>query len=354
MTRITIVGLDLAKKVFQVHGVDAEGKVIVARQLRRQQVLTFFAKLPPCLVGMEACGSAHYWAREIAKLGHTARLMPPKYVKAYVKRGKTDAGDAAAICEAVSRPSMTFVPVKSVVQQGLSMLHSVRSKLVSQRTQLVNAVRGHLSELGIVAERGLLGLAELAAVVRDQTDERLPAAARAALLVMVNQIEMVSAEIAKLETALRKENKASDLGRRLETIPSVGPVIASAFRARVTKPELFKNGRHLAAWIGIVPENDSTGGKPKQKGLSKKGDRYLRALLVSGAMAIVRQARMRPERYPWVANLLTRMSAKQAAIALANKNARIAWVVMVRGGGYEAGHRAPAYRGAALPVPAVA
>jgi transposase len=249
---------------------------------------------------------------------------------------------------------MTFVPIKSIGQQGLSMLHSVRSKLVSQRTQLVNAVRGHLSELGIVAERGLLGLAELAAVVRDKTDERLPVAARAALLVMVNQIEMVGAEIAKLDTAMRKENKASDLGRRLETIPSVGPVIASAFRARVTKPELFKNGRHLAAWIGIVPENDSTGGKPKQKGLSKKGDRYLRALLVSGAMAVVRQAKMRPERYPWVANLLTRMSAKQAAIALANKNARIAWVVMVRGGVYEAGHRAPVYRGAALPVHAVA
>ena len=170
---------------------------------------------------------------------------------------------------------------------------------------------------------------------------------------VVNQIEMVSAEIAKLDTALRKENKASDVGRRLETIPSVGPVIASALRARVTKPELFKNGRHLAAWIGIVPENDSTGGKPKQKGLSKKGDRYLRALLVSGAMAVVRQARMRPDRYPWVANLLTRMSAKQAAIALANKNARIAWVVMVRGGVYEVGHRAPAYRSATLPEPAV-
>ena len=354
MTKITTIGLDLAKKVFQVQSVDTEGKIIVARQLRRKQVLAFFAKLPPCLVGIEACGSAHFWAREITKLGHTVKLMPPNYVKAYVKRGKTDAGDAAAICEAVTRPSMTFVPIKSVGQQGLSMLHSVRSQLVSQRTQLVNAVRGHLSELGIIAERGLLGLAELSAIVRDKADDRLSVAARAALFVIVNQIEMIGAEIAKLDTALRKENKASDVGRRLETIPSVGPVIASALRARVTKPELFKNGRHLAAWIGVVPENDSTGGKPKQKGLSKKGDRYLRALLVSGAMAVVRQARMRPDRYPWVANLLTRMSAKQAAIALANKNARIAWVVMVRGGVYEAGHRAPAYRGAAQPEPAVA
>ena len=349
MTKITTIGLDLAKNVFQVHGVDAEGRVGVARQLRRKQVLAFFAKLPPCLVGIEACGSAHYWAREIAKLGHTVKLMPAKYVKAYVKRGKTDAGDAAAICEAVSRPSMTFVPVKGVEQQGLSMLHGVRSKLVSQRIQLVNAVRGHLSELGIVAERGLLGLAALAAIVRDKSDGRLPMMARAALLVVINQIETISAEIARLDKALREENKANDIGRRLETIPSVGPVIASAFRARVTKPELFENGRHLAAWIGIVPENDSTGGKPKQKGLSKKGDRYLRSLLVNGAMAIVRQARMRPDKYPWVAGLLARMSAKQAAIAIANKTARIAWVLMVRGGVYETGHRAHAYRGAPLP-----
>ena len=341
---ITSIGLDLAKKVFQVHGIDSEGKVVVARQLKRKDVVGYFAKLPACLVGLEACGSAHYWAREIAKLGHTVRLMPPKDVKAYVKRGKTDAGDAEAICEAVSRPSMTFVPVKSVAQQGLSMLPSVRSQLVNQRTQIVNAVRGHLSELGLVAERGLRGLAELAAVVRDQSDERLPLTARAALIIRVNQIEMTSVEISKLDQALRQENKANDLGRRLETVPSRGPIIASAFRARVTKPELFKNGRHLAAWIGIVPENDSTGGKSKQKGLSKKGDRYLRALLVNGAMAIVRQAKMSPAKSPWVAGLLGRMSAKRAASALANKTARMAWAIMVRGGLYKTGHRAPQSR----------
>jgi transposase len=184
MTRITTIGIDLAKKVFQVHGVDAEGKVVVARRLRRKEVLAFFAKLAPCLVGMEACGSAHYWAREIAKLGHTVKLMPPKYVKAYVKRGKTDAGDAAAICEAVTRPSMSFVPVKGLGQQGLSMLHSARSQLLGQRTQLINAVRGHLSELGIIAARGLLGLTELAAIVRDESDPRLPATARAALMAL--------------------------------------------------------------------------------------------------------------------------------------------------------------------------
>jgi transposase len=272
------------------------------------------------------------------------KLMPPKYVKAYVKRGKTDAGDAAAICEAVTRPSMSFVPVKGIEQQGLSMLHSARAQLVGQRTQLINAVRGHLSEFGIVAARGLLGFAELAAIVGDKRDRRLPVTARAALMILVQQIESVSAEITALDTALRKENKASELGPRLETIPSVGPVIASAFRARVTDAELFKNGRHMSAWIGIVPENDSTGGKVKQKGLSKKGDRYLRSLLVTGAMALVRQAKIRPDKHPWVTQLLGRMSAKQAAIAIANKTARIAWVLMVHGGVYEAGHRAPQYR----------
>jgi transposase len=251
MRTIITIGLDLAKKVFQVHGVDAVGKVVVARKLRRKEVLAFFAKLPACLVGMEACGSAHYWAREIAKLGHNVKLMPPTYVKAYVKRGKTDADDAAAICEAVTRPSMSFVPVKGVEQQGLSMLHSARLQLIGQRTQLINAVRGHLSELGIVAARGLLGLA---VIVRDETDQRLPATARVALMILVRQIEIVNTEIAVLESTLRRENKASELGPRLETIPSVGPVIASAFRARVTDPKLFKNGRHLSAWIGIVRE----------------------------------------------------------------------------------------------------
>jgi transposase len=350
MTAITTIGLDLAKKVFQVHGVDAEGKVVVARKLRRKDVLAFFAKLSPCLVGMEACGSAHYWAREIPKFGHSVKLMPPKYVKAYVKRGKTDAGDAAAICEAVTRPSMSFVPVKGLEQQGLSMLHSARLQLIGQRTQLINAVRGHLSELGIVAARGLLGLAELAAIVRDESDQRLPNTARAALMILVRQMEIFSTEIAALDTLLRKENKASELGPRLETIPSVGPVTASALRARVTDPKLFKNGRHLSAWVGIVPENDSTGGKVKQKGLSKKGDRYLRSLLVNGAMAVVQQAQKRPDKHPGAAKLLGRMSAKQAAIAIANKTARIAWAIMVHGGVYEAGHRASQYRAEACAV----
>jgi len=348
MARITTIGVDLAKNVFQVHGVDAQGKVVAARQLRRKQMLAFFEKVPPCLVGMEACGSAHHWARELTRLGHSVRLMPPKYVKAYVKRGKTDAADAAAICEAVSRPSMTFVAVKSVAQQGLSMLHSVRQTLIGQRTQAINAMRGHLSELGIVAAQGMLGLAELAEIVRDENDTRLPATARAALLILSTRIAQTSSEIAKLDAVLAREHKTSQTSRALETIPSIGPVTASALRARVTDATQFKNGRHLAAWIGLVPEQDSSGGKVKQRGISKKGDRYLRQLLVNGAMAVIRQARRRPDKYPWVAQLLARMPAKAVAIALANKTARIAWAIMVRGGRYQAGHRPAAYQPAAL------
>jgi transposase len=352
MTRITTIGVDLAKNVFQVHGVDARGEVVVAKQLRRKQVLAFFAKLEPCLVGMEACGSAHYWARELGKLGHSVKLMPPKYVKAYVKRGKTDAGDAEAICEAVARPTMTFVPVKSVEQQGLAMLHSVRQTLIGQRTQAINAMRGHLSELGIIAAKGFLGLAELAKIVRNESDARLPAMARVALVILLEQIEHTSAEVARLDAALKREHKSSAESVALETVPSIGPVTASALRARVADARQFENGRHMAAWIGLVPENDSTGGKAKQKAISKKGDRYLRQLLVNGAMAVVRQAQRKPEKYPWLAKLLGRMPAKAAAIALANKTARIAWAIMVNGGTYEAGHRPARYRPAALAAPA--
>lgn len=351
MTKATTIGVDLAKNVVQVHGVDAHGKIVVARPLRRKQVLAFFAKVPACLVGMEACGSAHHWARELMKLGHSVRLMPPKYVKAYVKRGKTDAADAAAICEAVTRPSMTFVAVKSVEQQGLSMLHSVRRTLIGQRTQAINAMRGHLSELGIVVAQGMLGLAELAAIVRDENDARLPATARAALLILSERIAHASTEIAKLDAVLAGEHKTSEIGRALDTIPSIGPVTASALRARVSDATQFRGGRHLAAWIGLVPEQDSSGGKVKQRGISKKGDRYLRQLLVNGAMAVVRQARRRPDKWPWVAGLLARMPAKAAAIALANKTARIAWAIMVRGGRYEAGYRPARYQPAALAAP---
>ena len=348
MARISTVGLDLAKNVFQVHGIDDEGTVIMAKALRRAQVSTVFGKLEPCLIGMEACGGAHYWARELMKFGHTVKLMPPAYVSTYVKRGKTDKGDAKAICEAVRSKTMTFVAIKPAGQQSLSMLHSVRQTLIGQRTQAINALRGHLSELGVIAPQGIVGQGELAAVVRDAGDARLPAIARLALTVLVQQIESTSGAIAELDRVLMAEHKADDLSCRLQAIPSIGPVIASALRARITDPKLFKNGRHMAAWIGIVPENDSSGGKPRQKGISKVGDRYLRQLMVGGAMSVVRQAQRKPDKYPWLTKLLARLHPKAAAVALANKTARIAWAIMARGGIYQPGHRATKYLTAEL------
>ena len=335
--KVSTIGLDIAKSIFQVHAIDAADKVVAAKTIRRPQVLAFFAKCEPCLVGIEACGSAHFWAREIGKLGHTVKLMPPKYVKAYVKRGKTDAGDAEAICEAVQRKTMTFVPVKSAEQQALAMLHSVREAMIGQRTQAINALRGHLSELGVIAPQGLMGLAELAAIVRDDSDVRLPPAARLTLKIMAAQIEATSGRIAECDAALRAEHKGCAQSRALETVPSIGPVIASALRARIADAKQFENGRHMAAWIGLVPEQNSSGGKVKQRGISKKGDRYLRRLLVSGAMALVQHAQRKPDKYPWIVKLLARMHPKAAAVAIANKTARIAWAIMTRGGTYDAG-----------------
>ena len=335
MTEITTIGLDLAKSVFQVHGIDATGRVIVAKALRRGQMHGFFAKLPPCLVGMEACGTSHYWAREIAAFGHTVKLIPPQYVKGYLKRGKTDATDAFAICEAVSRPSMTFVPVKTVAQQAHGMLHSARQLLISQRTQSINALRSHLAELGHIAATGYAGLTRLVALVRDPAIV-LPPLAMIALECLIAAIENTNAEIVRIDAAILAEHKASEQSRALQTIPSVGVIIASAVRARVTDPAMFRNGRHFAAWLGLVPEQKQSGGKASRTTrISKKGDRYLRQLLVSGAIAVIQHARTRPDKHPWLAQLLARMPAKKAAVALANKTARIIWAIMVRGGVYQ-------------------
>lgn len=341
MSSVTTVGLDLAKSVFQVHGADAQGKKLIARTLRRAEVLKYFAKLPKCLVGMEACGSAHYWAREITKLGHTVKLMPPKYVKPYVKRGKSDAIDAEAICEAVQRPSMTFVGAKSETQQAHAALHSVRQLLVGQRTQAINALRGHMGEFGVVAPQGLLGMEDLARIVMDREDTRLPIAARAALAMLVAQIEATSAELARIDAALKLEHRTNEASQRLETIPGVGPITASALRARIGDGKQFQNGRHFAAWAGLVPQQNSSGGKDKPGGISKKGDRYLRTLFVNGAMAVVQQAQRKPEKYPRIAALLARMHPKAVAVAVANRTARIAWAILTKGGNFIAGHRTP-------------
>jgi transposase len=314
------IGLDLAKTVFQVHGVDSQGKVMLTRQLRRGQVIEFFRKLAPCLVGMEACATAHHWARELATLGHTVRLMPASYVKAYVKRSKTDAADAAAICEAVTRPSMRFVPVKTELQQAALMLHRGRDLLIRQRTQLINAVRAHLAEIGLVAAAGVDGLQAL-----------------------VDQLAAVAAQISTLEGCIQTQHRGSETSRRLESIPGIGVIGATAIVATVTDPSAFRSGRELAAWIGLVPRQHSTGGKQKLGGISKQGDRYLRRLLIVGATAVIRHARVHPGKHPWLTKLLGKMPAKKVAVALANKMARIAWAILAKGSTY----RAPALAAAA-------
>lgn len=336
MEQVTTIGLDLAKSVFQVHGVDAGGAVVVIKKLRREKVLAFFKTLAPCLVGMEACGTAHYWAREIGALGHTVKLMPAKYVKAYVKRGKSDAADAAAICEAAPRPSMRPVPVKTVEQQSALMVHRARQLLVGQHTQLVNAIRGHMAELGIIAPVGRAGLAQLLCVIDDETDARLPSAARATLQALAALREALSQQIDNLGRAIHAAYRACAQSRRLETIPGIGPITASALTASVADANAFKSGRDLAAWIGLTPKNDSSGGKERLKGISKQGDRYLRQLLVGGAMAVIRHAQAHPDKHPWLVALLARMPVKKAAVAYANKMARIAWALLVNGGSYRA------------------
>ncbi len=327
----TTIGLDIAKNVFQVHGVDAEGEVVIRRQLRRSQVIAFFKKLPPCLVGIEACATSHHWAREIEKLGHTVRLMPPAYVKPYVKRNKNDAADAEAICEAVTRPSMRFVAIKSEEQQGALMLHRTRNLLVRQRTMLVNAIRGHMAEFGIVARVGLAHVKALLAVIADPEDGRLPAEARTSLQGLAVQLVSVDQEIVAGEQRIHAEHRSNPVSQRLATAPGIGPIIATAMAASVTDPAIFRSGRGLAAWIGLVPKQTSTGGKQRLGRISKQGDPYLRWLLVAGAMSVIRQAKRRgTSNLPWLDQLIANKPTKVAAVALANKMARIAWVLLMR------------------------
>jgi transposase len=341
--QITTIGLDIAKNVFQVHGIDAAEKVVVRKQLRRGQVLEFFKALPACLIGMEACATAHYWSRELTKLGHKVRLMPAKDVKAYVKRNKNDAADAEAICEAVRRPTMRFVQVKSAEQQGRLMLHRTRDLLMRQRTQVINALRAHLAELGIVAAQGTAGLKELLAIIASDADERLPAEAHASLIVLAAELRAMQTLIGSIEKRIMAQHRASEGSQRLESIPGIGIVGATAIDATVTDPEAFRSGRDFAAWIGLVPRQDSTGGKQKLGPISKQGDRYLRRILVVGAHSVLRRAKLNPQKYPWLTQLLARRPFKVVAIALANKMARMAWALLAKGGTY----RAPALAAAA-------
>ena len=334
MGEVSTIGLDIAKSVFQVHGVDGSGSVVMRKRISRVKVSEFFGGLSPCLVGLEACPSAHYWGRELRALGHTVRLMPPLYVKAYLQRNKNDANDAAAICEAVTRPSMRFVPIKTEMQQTVLMLHRTRQLLVRQRTMLSNAMRGHMAELGIIAAKGRNGTAELLQIIGDVTDDRIPVVARFSLDLLARQYLTLNAEITSIDKRIHAWHRSCEQSRRLEEIPGVGPIVATALVAEIGDWRAFHSGRSLAAWIGLVPKQHSTGGKERLGGITKQGNRYLRWLLVAGAMAVIRYARQHGTKRLWLTRLMDRRPAKVAAVALANKIARMAWAIMVHGERY--------------------
>lgn len=328
---ITRIGIDIAKRVFHLHGVDASGEVVLQQAVRRPKLLALMAELPSCLVGLEACSSSHYWARELGALGHHVKLLPPSYVKAYVRRQKNDMADAAAICEAVGRPSMRFVPVKSPAQQGALMLHRVRTQFVGQRTALINALRGHLSEFGIIAPQGGRHIAELIAVIEDTDDDRLPAAARAALTPLIGQIQQLDTEVKALDKQILVWHRNHEASLRLATIPGIGPLTASAIVASVGDISQFRSGREFAAFLGLVPRQSSSGGKERLGRITKMGDRYIRKLLVVGATAVLRYARNNNTPLSdWAVELLKRKPYKVVAVALANKLARIAWALLSR------------------------
>ncbi len=335
--QISTIGLDLAKSVFHVHGVDAEGREQVRRKLRRGELLRFFEKLSPCLVGMEACAGAHHWARQIAAFGHEVRLMPPAYVKPYVRRQKNDMADAAAICEAVGRPSMRYVPVKSAAQQAALLAHRGRSLLIRQRTALINAIRSHCMEFGLVARQGPANVAALVAAIQDDRNPLLPQEARPALVILADQLAALEVRIAAIEKEATAAHRLDDRVRRLMTIPGIGIITATAIAATVPDAKAFKSGREFAAWIGLVPRQQSSGGKERLGAHTKMGDAYLRRLLISGAQAVICHARRRKDiGETWLGRLLVRKPAMVAAVALANKTARIAWAIMARGETYRA------------------
>jgi len=340
--KITTIGLDLAKSVFQVHAVDGQGRVVMERRLRRGQVKAFFAALEPCVVGLEAGGGAHHWARVLGGLGHEVRVMAPQYVKPYVKTNKNDAADAAAICEAAGRPTMRFVAVKSAEQQAGLMLHRVRELVVRQRTMLINALRGHLAEFGVVAAKGARQAGKLVAALDAIDENQLPCAARELVAVLARQLADTEARLGELDRRLLAAHRVNETSQRLATIPGIGPITASAIVATVEGAQGFASARGFAAWIGLVPRQHSSGGKQRLGAISKRGNVYLRKLLIHGARAVVRWRRQRPcADAPWLGGLLARRPVNVAVTALANKNARVAWALLRRGGVYRSGPHTP-------------
>jgi transposase len=331
MGEVIRVGLDTSKHVFQVHGVDRQERVAFCRQLSRGQIEKFFATLSPTVVGLEACGASHHWARVLRDLGHEVRLLPPQYVKPYVKRGKNDRIDAEAICEAMGRPSMRFVPVKSVDEQAAAMLLSVRNMLVKQRTMLVNAIRGHAAEFGVVGAKGVARIAD----VLERSRESLPKLGRDLLAVLAGQLEVLEIQLGKIEKQLRAWHRENERSQRLATMPGIGPVGAMTMVLRVPDPTVFRSGRHFASWIGLTPREHSSAGKQRLGKISREGDEVLRRLLVVGATSVIKLAQ-RGKGPVWLLALLKRRPAKVVAVALANKMARIAWAMMVSGEAYRA------------------
>jgi transposase len=336
MANVSTVGLDLAKNVFQVHGADSAGAVLVRRKLRRGQVLSFFAALPPCTVAMEACAGAHYWGREITRLGHQVRLIAPVYVKPFVKRQKNDAADAAAICEAAQRPTMRFVAVKSEETQAAAVVFRTRDLLVRQRTQTINALRGHLAEFGVIAARGLFHVSRLVAVVEDPGSD-LPQIARSILAVLIKELRSLDERIAILDREIARQAKQNVAARRLMTIPGVGSVTAAALVALAPSPQTFRRGRDFAAWLGLTPLQQSSGGKERLGRTSKMGERTLRRLLIIGASAVASwSARKGVPAGSWLGRMLARKPPMLVRVALANKMARVVWALLAHGGIYRA------------------
>ena len=334
---ITTLGIDLAKSVFQLHGVDADGAVVLQKKLRRGAVLDFLGMLEPCLVGIEACATSHYWAREIAALGHEVRLIPPAYVKPYVKRQKNDAADAEAICEAVTRPNMRFVPVKTEEQQGVLVLHRSRALLMRQRTMILNAIRAHFAEFGIIGAQGPRKVAELVVRLRDDDTLGLPETARSALLALAVQLDSLAAELRSIERQLLAWHRQNTASQRLETIPGVGIITATALAASVPDPSVFRSGRQFAAYLGLVPRQNSSGGKDRLGHISKMGNGYLRRLLVVGATSVTRRAPTTNTRTgAWARSLLERKPTRLVTVAIANKTARTAWALLAKGETYRA------------------
>ena len=337
MSAIATVGLDLAKNVFQVHGADAAGRAVLRKKLRREQVLAFFSQLPHCVVAMEACGGARFWGRELGNLGHEVRLIPPAYVKPFVKRQKNDAADAEAICEAALRPTMRFVPVKSEATQGAAMVFRIRELLIRQRTQAINALRGHLGEFGQVVPQGAANAARLVAIVEDP-DSGLPADAIATLKVLVAALAHLETEIGKLDAEVAVRAKENDVARRLMTVPGIGPLIATAIAVLAPPPETFRRARDFAAWLGLTPRQHSTGGKQRLGATTKMGERSLRRLLIIGANSVIIKRHVHAAAKPgtWLGGMLMRKPPMLVRVALANKMARIVWALMARGGVYQA------------------